>query len=369
MNHRPHIVFVDDDPHILSGLRRMLRAHRHRWDMSFADSGAEALTILDQRPCDVIFSDYRMPVMDGAALLQHVRERHPGTARVILSGQTDENSLVKVMMLAHRFLNKPSAEDQIVGTIEQLVRDAEHGTDRPAGRDLELIDALPSPPRSLHELIEVLDSETSSAASIADVIERDPAVAAKILHLVNSSTYALPRPIVHVAHAVSLLGLQTVRGLVLMHDLVRMLDPAAVMPGNWIDRMTVHAVETSRVARRLAGREEWAGDAFVAGLLHEIGQLVLASSRPAAFAEVLGAWRPEEEPLADLEVDRFGLGHGEIGARLLGLWGLSGVVTDAVAGHGSPAPPAGAHDVASAVAQAHAFVERDLRPVCGRCGD
>src|SRR5690349_3817692 len=103
MTGQPHILFVDDEPRILGGLRRMLRAHRDRWDMSFAGGGAEALETMRDRPCDVIVSDYRMPGIDGATLLAHVRDNYPGTARVILSGQTNEDSLLKIIMLAHRF--------------------------------------------------------------------------------------------------------------------------------------------------------------------------------------------------------------------------------------------------------------------------
>jgi HD-like signal output (HDOD) protein/FixJ family two-component response regulator len=366
MSHRPHIVFVDDEPRILSALRRMLRAYRDRWDMSFADSGAEALVLLDDRPCDVIFSDFRMPNMDGATLLTQVRDRHPYTARVILSGQTDESSITKVLMLAHRFLNKPSSEEQIVGTIEQLVGDRTDTVGPGAKRDLAMIDALPSAPHSLFELMAALDSETSSASSIAEVIERDPAVTAKILHLVNSSTYAPRRPIVEASQAVAMLGLQTVRSLVLMHDLVRTLDPATALPAEWIARMTVHAVETGRLARRLAAGTPWAGDAFVAGLLHEVGPLVLASSRPAAFAEVLGAWQPDEEPLTTQEMAGLGVTHDEVGARLLDLWGLGAAVTSAVAGHCSGDDMTGSHDVGSVVRLAHTVVEHDLGPVCGQ---
>ena len=105
--HRPHVVFVDDEKMILSGLRRLLHGQRKNWDISFANSGAEALSILETKPCDVVVSDYRMPGMDGAALLRSIRERYPGTARVILSGQTERQELLNVVLLAHRFLHKP----------------------------------------------------------------------------------------------------------------------------------------------------------------------------------------------------------------------------------------------------------------------
>jgi CheY-like chemotaxis protein len=104
---RPHIVFVDDDPAVLSGLRRLLRAERYRWDLSFAGDGPSALAILAERPCTVLVSDFRMPGMDGAELLTAVRDRHRGTARVILSGQIDATALDTIRTLADRLLPNP----------------------------------------------------------------------------------------------------------------------------------------------------------------------------------------------------------------------------------------------------------------------
>jgi YesN/AraC family two-component response regulator len=82
----PHILFVDDEPNLIDGLRRMLRSFRQRWNIAFATSGSEALELMSQRPFDVIVSDMRMPGMDGRQLLEEVEKRHPQTVRVVLSG-------------------------------------------------------------------------------------------------------------------------------------------------------------------------------------------------------------------------------------------------------------------------------------------
>ena len=120
MSAPPHILFVDDEPKILAGLRRMLRTHRTRWDMSFAEGPEAALAVLRDRVCDVIVTDYRMPGMNGAELLSHVRDRYPGTARVILSGQTSEDSLASVVTLADELLTKPTTSEQLIATVQRL---------------------------------------------------------------------------------------------------------------------------------------------------------------------------------------------------------------------------------------------------------
>ncbi|MEV4639848.1 response regulator [Actinoplanes sp. NPDC049548] len=367
MTHRPHIVFVDDEPRILSGLRRMLRTHRDRWDMSFVEGGQAALDSLHSRHCDVIVTDYRMPGMDGAQLLDRVRKEFPATARVILSGQTNEDNLLRIMVLAHEFINKPSTPEQIVTAVERLIAPA--APDDAVRRDVAVIESLPSPPHTLVELIDAFATEDASAQSVGRVLERDPAVAAKVLHLVNSSAYAMGRKVNNVVQATALLGLPTIRGLVFMHDMVREFDPAGVLPPVWIERLTVHAVETSRLAGRFAAGRDWEGHAFTAGLLHEVGQLVLASSRPAEFAGALTRWRDTPDvPLCDVEREIFGIDHREIGARLLRLWSLPEPVIEAASAHQEPAEPGVASDPASAVALAHRIVEAELEPVCGPHG-
>jgi DNA-binding NtrC family response regulator len=84
-----HILFVDDDRYLLEGLRDALRPHRRRWKMSFVSSGEEAMTLLAEQEHDIVISDLRMPGIDGATLLAQVREEHPTTVRIVLSGQAE----------------------------------------------------------------------------------------------------------------------------------------------------------------------------------------------------------------------------------------------------------------------------------------
>src|SRR4051812_49997153 len=104
MTRKPHVLFVDDEVEILEALRRMLRTRRNHWDMTFANSGAEALAVFGDRHCDVVVVDYRMPEINGADLLEKVRAISPDTARIILSGQTDPDNVIQALTIAHLFL-------------------------------------------------------------------------------------------------------------------------------------------------------------------------------------------------------------------------------------------------------------------------
>jgi HD-like signal output (HDOD) protein/CheY-like chemotaxis protein len=365
---RPHILFVDDEPSMLSGLRRMLRAQRDRWDLSFANGAAEALETMNTRPADVVVSDFRMPVMDGAGLLQTVRERYPGTARLILSGHTDESDLLKVVLLAHQFVHKPCKEEELVAAIERVLRLRSTMGNADVRRQVSGIEFLPSPPSTLRDLLAAVESEDATPRSVADSLARDPATTAKILQLVNSCSTGLSHRVSDMTHAVSLLGLRNVRSLVLLHDLVHDFNPPVTSRADWVGDLSRHSVEMSRLARMLTEGTPWAEDAFAAGLLVDIGQLVLASCRPDAFSGNYNAWLDGDGPLREIEERTFGVDHAAAGAYLLGLWGLPFPVIEAVARHTEPAETFDASELVPAVRLAHRVVELELGAVCSTCG-
>src|SRR5438128_1673081 len=101
------ILFVDDEPNLLDGLRRMLRSLRHEWSVEFMSSAEEALHVLAQRPFDVLVTGMRMPGMDGAELLAEVRDRYPDVVRIVLSEHGDQQAILRSVRLTHQYLAKP----------------------------------------------------------------------------------------------------------------------------------------------------------------------------------------------------------------------------------------------------------------------
>src|SRR6188768_1707511 len=116
-SHLENVLFVDDDLNVLSGLKRMLRSLRHEWAMEFVNSGDAALAFMAEHPIDVVVSDMRMPGMDGAELLREVSARHPGVIRIVLSGESNQESLMKVAGIAHQYLSKPCDTDTLKATV------------------------------------------------------------------------------------------------------------------------------------------------------------------------------------------------------------------------------------------------------------
>lgn len=118
----PRVLFVDDEPNLLQGLRLSLRAKRHEWEMVFANDGTEALAELARQPCSVIVSDMRMPGLDGAQLLAQVAAQWPNTYRIILTGYAEQAALTLAKSAAHVCLNKPCELAELSEAIETGLR-------------------------------------------------------------------------------------------------------------------------------------------------------------------------------------------------------------------------------------------------------
>ncbi|MBD3402906.1 response regulator, partial [candidate division GN15 bacterium] len=138
------ILFVDDQPNILEGLRRSMRKMRNEWDMTFVTSGREALAEMDERPFDVIVTDMMMPEMTGVEVLKTVAARYPETVRYVLSGHSDREMILQSTGFAHRYLAKPCDPDELkqllnnsLGLRETLARSDLH-------RRISSIGSLPS---------------------------------------------------------------------------------------------------------------------------------------------------------------------------------------------------------------------------------
>ena len=336
---RRRILFVDDEPQLLNGLRRMLWDKREAWDMYFAASGAEALALLERTPVDLVVSDVRMPGMDGPELLEIVRKNWPGTIRMILSGHSDRDFVFRSVRPAHQFLSKPCTPDDLKNAIERVLRLAGIFVNPRLQQAIGHVDTLPVLPSVFAELTEELRSPNASVKAIGEIITRDIGLTTGILKLVNSSFFGLPRRIVSTEQAVTLLGLETVRALVLSHYLFSSFDNRRY-PGFGLGGLWDHSLGVARCAKALATLEG-SGKAdvdacFMAGLVHDMGKLILADVFEKDYRQVLATVAARNITTWEAEMELLGASHAEIGAYLLGLWGFEESVVLGVAHHHEP---------------------------------
>lgn len=336
------ILFVDDEPCILEALRRMLRPRRAEWDMSFASGGQEALALLAAKRVDVVVTDMRMPEMDGATLLEIVRQRHPGVVRIVLSGYSEKEGVMRAILVAHQFLAKPCDPGALRQAIERSCDLAGVLPDETIRRVVGAIGALPALPRTSASLAEALADPQAPFDEIGQIIEQDVGMSAKILQLVNSAFFCLSRHVTSVRTAAQYLGLDTLKQLVLTAEIFRSFPVAGGVAGFSLDRLQEHSHLAARIAARLPEPAPAIEEAVVATLLHDTGKLVLASRLPREFEAALEMSRKEHLPPYHAEERAIGTSHAEIGAYLLGLWGLPSRLVDAVSRHHSPSAAEGA---------------------------
>ena len=331
------ILFVDDEQNILDGLKRKLRRWRGEWTLSFASSGEAALETMDQDPSDVVVSDMRMPGMDGATLLTHVKDRYPGTIRIVLSGYSEQELAMRTVSVAHQFLTKGCEVDRITEVIERACSLRALLDSEELKRFIGSVDSLPSIPQVYDELTKALANPDVTTEEVAAIVEQDAGLTTKILQLVNSSFFGLPRTIASVHEATMYLGLNTVRNLTMSHEVFRKFDAATCPAGFSLEDLHRMSMLTASVARAISPDRITADQAFLGGLLHDIGKLVIATRLPEYFERASGAVSGESDrSFFEAEMRENGVTHAVVGAYLLGIWGMPFPIVEATAYHHDP---------------------------------
>ena len=342
---KTRILFVDDEEMILDLLKLSLASMRHEWEMRFVDSGEAALALIKDQPFDIVVSDMRMPRMSGAQLLNEVMKRFPATIRIILSGYAEQEQVLKCVGATHQFLTKPFNLDALKTTLNRCRRSKARLPNAEIQKLLARRDRLPSIPTVYFQIVEALQAPDCPAQRLGEIVATDPALTAKILQLVNSAFFGFAREISSPDEAVLLLGVGTIRALVLTLHLFSAFKSQTAQ--DWpIEQIWSHSLRVGRLARKIAelegtDQELWE-QTFTAGLLHDAGKLLLADNLATVYLELYSRAAREKLALVELERGAFGVSHAEVGAYLLDLWGLPAPLVEAVALHHAPTQAADA---------------------------
>ena len=277
----------------------------------------------------------RMPGMDGAQLLARIYAEWPEAGRIVLTGEPGFKAELRTVAVAHRVLAKPCDTATLRATITQACELQALITDERVRALVHGAGRLPSPPEVVTRLNAALADPEASLQSAAALIESDVAVSAKVLQLVNSGFFGLPRRVTSIGEATVYLGVETLRALVTSAAVFAHLSPVSPIPGFSLDQLEAHSRLTAQIAGQLLAGAD-AATATTAGLLHDIGQLLLARHNPKALSSALARARDTGRRLDEAELELLGTTHAEVGAALLAVWGLPHQVVEAVANHHRP---------------------------------
>ena len=338
-NLKKSILFVDDEASLLELYPLAFEGEKERWNIQIAPGGIQALSIMERGTVDVLVSDMRMPGMDGARLLQEVVRLHPRTSRLIISGFADAEQIAQCLGATHQFMAKPCNLSTLRGTIERV-----------CGLDSLLMDGnlktlvsqfrtLPSLPSLYFRINQAVSSPDTALEEVGKIISSDPGMTAKILQLGNSAFFGIARQIANPSEAVQYLGIERVRALVLSLHVFSCFEKAQ-LKGFSIDQALNHCMSTGVVAKLIARMQKVdrtvADEACTAGMLHDIGKVMLAASLPDQYEQAVKLAAERKISISDAECEIFGANHSQVGAYLLGLWGLPVTIVEAVAFHHEP---------------------------------
>lgn len=315
------LLVVDDEPLVLRSIERLLSRSGPGWSLRCAHSGREAIKLLESNCFDVIISDLQMPKMSGTELLSYAQMRYPEMVRVVLTGLGSAEWIFRSAPTAHQYLTKPFDPDQFVAGVERALQLRRLLRNRHIRKIVGTSNRLPPVPRMYSELTRCLASPEACIDDVAKVVSTDPALCAQVLRLINSPFFGLSRKVRTIYEAVGLLGFELIKAAVLCSEIIELYHGEQHPAGFDASAFQQRAVLTSELARTIAPaalRDE----AITAGLLVDIGELVIASRAPAAFEKINAQVSSGQASRVEAERRELEANHAEVGAYVLGLWGL-----------------------------------------------
>ena len=363
------ILFVGQD-RALGAQFRMSGAAANGWTVGWAQTAQEARAILESGAFSAVVAESQLPDMSGMEFLDQVMAGQPQVTRVLrfrlLISQENLNGVGQ----SHHLLREPCDAAKLLDFLRQM-EILQQQFPNPALPSLMAgMHPLSSPPELYFQVVDELASPNASVAAAGELIARDPAVTAKLLQLANSAAFGCQARVNQPAEAVSYLGFEMTKAMLLtVHSLSLFETVPAIRP--YLEPFWAHALLTGQYARRIAEWEnsdqELAGQAFTAGLLHDLGKLLYIANRPGEFAEAMAAARAEDCSPWIMEARRLGASHAEAGGFLLAVWNLPAAIVEAVALHHCPAESRNAPQHFAPLTAVHAadVLARQTRPEPG----
>ncbi len=333
------ILFVDNDKNAIDKLEKQLYSMRVVWDMVFVSSGKEALKLMESASYDVVVSDMHMAEMDGVEFFDIVMEMYPGTVRIMHSENSNSEMAKDSARCTHQFLLKPCAPETMKYAIERTCKLQNLIKSKQLKKMITGINNLPSLPELYVLITKEMQSPDPSLAEVGSLISQDISLSAKIIQVVNSAYFSLPVRIVDPKQAAIYLGSEVVKAIVLTNHIFSSFADEIETLGFNITQMWNHSMMVGVVSGEIARAEQAESgeveEAIIAGVLHDIGKLILLKL-PDKYKEIMNFVEYTGSDIVDAEYAVMKTSHAELGAYLLGLWGIPDSIVEIVAFHHEP---------------------------------
>jgi putative nucleotidyltransferase with HDIG domain len=330
------VLFVGSDPLWFGQIKRDVGCLHPDWVCLLAPDVGAAAANQEWRTADALVVEAKAGGV--REWLEKVKLERPEINCLVRCDLSDKPVVDRWKGLGYSMAASHSDASMLASGLRRNARLLEWMADPAIKRLLPLIRKLPASPRLYTQVTEELRSPYSSLDVIARLIRQDPVMSAKMLQVVNSVFFASHREVTDMLDAAMILGSERIKSLILLAGVFSQYNEADVCPS--VEGLLAHSLQVGNHARTIALGETknaaTAEAAFTAGVLHDMGKMVLAGNLPARYREVrvLRASRGLSDHTAELEI--FGTTHAQVGACLLASWGLPLPILEAVAWHHEP---------------------------------
>jgi len=335
-----HLLYCDDNPDAAKELQKGFKFLAPDWEMKLADSLEQAESIVKaSEQLDAVVTKSRLNNSDMDTLLKLTSDVHPGAIRILVDERVHTKELFEPFSIAHQYMLAPvdymALRDNLQRSRNLQLETTEINIQTVIGR----IGRLPTVPGLYVEIMEEVGSQGPSIEKIADIVAKDEAMTTQILQLANSPVFGFTSRIMDVRHAVFVMGLDTIKGLVLTASLFSSIE---IPERTGVDQNALldHSIKVAVLARSISIEEgkamDFADIAYVGGFLHDVGRLVLASVLDGDYARAHKLAVGAKMSLVEAETTVFGADHAKVGGCLLSLWGFPDPVCEAVFRHHEP---------------------------------
>lgn len=329
------VLFVHDDPRACDRAHRFIAQREPGWEFRAAVNVADAWKQAESWQPHAVVALAHGPGFDGIELLARLHHTQPATVRIALGVDKDSEDGLRALRIAHRALVEPVDPAALLETLRRLLLLSDLVA-KPGVREmLGRIGSLPAVPSVYSELVRRLEDPNTSVYSLGELVSSDATLAAQVLRIANSAYFGRHQPVTRIESAAARLGTRLLRSLVLTAEIYGRF-PVSPFMAERLEAMQAHASLVARLASSLEPAAPWKDDAFTAGLLHDVGKLLLSSHLPDAHASIVRESEQSYRPEYVVEVQRMGVHHGTLAACLLGMWGLPRVVLEAAHVHHEP---------------------------------
>ncbi|MCD4651944.1 MAG: HDOD domain-containing protein [Candidatus Cloacimonetes bacterium] len=330
------ILFFEPDKKDQKRFKKMFAKVSSQYRITFCDSQEAMYAELRKNFFDILIVNIHDTGLSGLDLISRLGKQYPDMIRVVLSDTEDQMLMLRASVVAHQYISKPYDLNTICQAIKRFTRVRELMGNSNLSKLISQMKNLPTPPVIYTQLMRKLKEDDISLSEIGKMIEQDIGMSAEILRVVNSAQFGVRKKVISPTQAVTLLGINMVKDLMLSTHLFSQYEEKPFL-GISYKSIWNHGMSTAGICRKISSSEKLGNEttnaAFISGLLHGIGVLVLASEFPETYFETVMRAEKEDIPLQESEYIDFKASHFEVGAYLMGHWGLADSIVEAIAYH------------------------------------